>query len=89
MKTLDEAMRQYCGDGGRAYLKGDAFIAGARYVLDAMVSDAAIRAASESVARDDEGEFQPLGDLIGFSGENKTRTVLRAALAAVRKEIEG
>lgn len=29
------------------------------------------------------------GDLIGFSGENKTRTVLRAALAAVRKEIEG
>jgi len=39
-----------------------------------------IKAAAESRARDDEGQFEPLCDLIGFSGENKTRTVIREAL---------
>lgn len=49
---------------------------------DTPVTDKMIRAASESCARDDEGEFPPLCDLIGYSGENKTRTVVRAALLA-------
>lgn len=40
-----------------------------------------VRAMAESTARDDEGKFEPLGDLIGFSGENKTHTVLRQAWA--------
>lgn len=44
--------------------------------------DDLIRAASESQAVDDEGVFPPLCDLIGYSGENKTRTVVRAALTA-------
>jgi hypothetical protein len=37
------------------------------------------RAMAESRARDDEGEFEPLLDLIDFSGENKTHTVLAQA----------
>ena len=41
-----------------------------------------VRAAIESQATDDEGTFPPLLDLIDFSGENKTRTVIRAALTA-------
>lgn len=41
-----------------------------------------IAAALRSRARDDEGEFEPLTDLLGFSGENKARTVMRAALEA-------
>ena len=49
---------------------------------------AMIRAASESVARDDEGEFPSLGDQIGFSGENKTRTVIRFALIAALAALE-
>jgi hypothetical protein len=65
------------------------FAAGARWALEQMTSHAAIRAASESQAKDDECHYDSLGDLIGFSGENKTRTVVLAALAAVRKEIEG
>ncbi len=39
-----------------------------------------IRAAAESVAHDDEGAFEPVMDLLGFSGENKTHTVLRQLL---------
>jgi hypothetical protein len=46
------------------------------------VTDAMIRAAVESRAKDAEGEFPSLGDLLGFSGENKTRTVVRRALEA-------
>lgn len=42
-----------------------------------------LRAMSESVAVDDEGPFPPLFDLLDFSGENKTYTVLRAAYAAM------
>ena len=42
-----------------------------------------ISAMACSVARDDEGEFLPLMDLIDFSGENKTHTVLRAAYKAM------
>ena len=48
----------------------------------AVVTAAMIDAASASRARDDEGEFPPLCELIDFSGENKTRTVIRAALEA-------
>lgn len=44
-----------------------------------------IRAMSESVAVDDEGEFPPMCDLLGFSGENKTHTALLAAYDAVVK----
>ena len=42
-----------------------------------------LRAMSESVAVDDEGPFPPLFELLDFSGENKTYTVLRAAYAAM------
>jgi hypothetical protein len=38
-----------------------------------------VRAMSESRAVDDEGEFPTLGDLLDFSGENKTHTVIKAA----------
>jgi hypothetical protein len=37
------------------------------------------RAMAESIARDDEGEMASMGDLLGFSGENKTHTVLAQA----------
>lgn len=57
-----------------------------------MITDAMVRAATESRASDDEGRFEMLGDLLGFSGENKTRTVvdaaLRAALAAWQPTID-
>lgn len=43
---------------------------------------AIIKAMAESRAWDDEGEFEMLGDLIGFSGENKNHTVLKAAYRA-------
>jgi hypothetical protein len=42
-----------------------------------------VSAMSCSKARDSEGEFPALLDLIDFSGENKTHTVLRAAYAAM------
>lgn len=42
-----------------------------------------LRAMSESVAVDDEGPFPPMFELLDFSGENKTYTVLRAAYAAM------
>lgn len=45
-------------------------------------TEAMVRAAIENKAWDDEQKFQPLGDLIDFSGENKTRTVVKSALAA-------
>ena len=48
-----------------------------------------VRAAAESVAVDDEGAFLPLGDLLDFSGENKTRTVVRAALVAALEVARG
>jgi hypothetical protein len=40
---------------------------------------AMVKAMSESKARDDEGEFPAMLDLLDFSGENKTHTVLKAA----------
>jgi hypothetical protein len=40
-----------------------------------------IKAMAESKAVDDEGQFPALCELIDFSGENKTRTVLKAAYA--------
>lgn len=43
---------------------------------------AIISAMACSRAVDDEGEFVPMLDLLGFSGENKTHTVLRAAYNA-------
>lgn len=42
-----------------------------------------IKAMAESKATDDEGQFPALCDLIDFSGENKTRSVLKAAYAAM------
>lgn len=41
-----------------------------------------IKAMAESRAVDDEGEFPAMLDLLDFSGENKTRTVLEAAYVA-------
>ena len=51
-------------------------------IIPTQPTDEMVRAAAESKASDDEGEFRPLCDLIDFSGENKTRTVIRAALTA-------
>lgn len=51
----------------------------ARAALLAMRDEAPTRAMAESQASDDEGAFEPMCDLLGFSGENKTRTVLRQA----------
>ncbi len=53
------------------------------------VSDEMVRAASADRAKDDEGQFQPLCDLIDFSGENKTRTVLKSAIAAAIRAAAG
>lgn len=36
-----------------------------------------LNAMASSTAKDDEGTFEPLMDLIGFSGENKTQAVLK------------
>ena len=44
---------------------------------------AMIRAMSESRAKDDEGEFPCISELLGFSGENKTHSVLRSAYRAM------
>lgn len=45
------------------------------------------RALANSQARDDEGEYERLADMIGFSGENKLWTVLRAAVQAILSEL--
>ncbi len=50
------------------------------------------RAMAESRATDDEGQFEPLMDLIDFSGENKAHTVLaqawRDGIDAILKDTE-
>lgn len=48
-----------------------------------------VRAASESRAVDDEGEYLSLHDLLDFSGENKCRIVIRAALHAALEKMKG
>lgn len=45
-------------------------------------TQAILKAMAESRARDDEGEFPAMLDLLDFSGENKMRTVLSAAYKA-------
>ncbi len=56
----------------------------AELVLDELrePTDGMVRAASENCAWDDEGQLPPLCELIDYSGENKTRTVVRSALSA-------
>lgn len=73
----------------RADARRDAFA-----LLESLLVDPpgeVIKAMAECEARDDEGPFPPLMDLIDFSGENKTRTVLRSAwtagVEALRKEL--
>jgi glycerol kinase len=53
----------------------------ARAALEAMCEPTheIIKAMAESRARDDEGEFPPVCDLIDYSGENKRYTVLKQA----------
>jgi hypothetical protein len=73
----------------------DVFNDRARAVLYAMhePTPAIIKAIAESVARDDDGEFPPVCDLVDFSGENKLRTVLaqmwRDGIDAALKENDG
>lgn len=45
-------------------------------------------AMQNAVIRDDEGEFPRLLDLLGFSGENKARTVTRGLATAAFTAIE-
>lgn len=54
-----------------------------------LLSYEAIRAAAESKAIDDEGEYISLGDHLDYSGENKTHTVIKAALSAVSNTVLG
>lgn len=53
-----------------------------RAVVPVEADYAITRAMAESRASDDEGQFEPMCDLLDFSGENKAHTVLRAAWAA-------
>jgi hypothetical protein len=50
---------------------------------------AMIKAMAESRATDDEGEFPAMLDLLDFSGENKTHTVLEAAYVAALSGAKG
>jgi hypothetical protein len=47
-----------------------------------------VQALASSKARDDEGDFPRLFELIDFSGEDKTWTVLRAAAEAALSAVE-
>lgn len=73
---LDKTEWKISGDGTRYRVTSHA-----RFNLEGAL-DEMVRAAIESKAADDEGTFLPLGDLIDFSGENKTRTVVRLAIRA-------
>lgn len=59
----------------------------AKVLLAYMPNYAMERAALESRARDDEGEFPPLTDLLDFSGQNKSYTVIREALGAALRAL--
>ena len=59
----------------------------ARVLLDYMPNYAMEKAALESKAVDDEGEFQSLSDLLDFSGQNKSYTVVREALCAALRAL--
>lgn len=48
-----------------------------------------IRAAIEDRAEDDEQTYAALGDLIDFSGEAKTHTVVKSAIAAAIRAAAG
>jgi hypothetical protein len=52
-------------------------------------TDAMLKAMAESRATDDEGIFPAMLDLLDFSGENKTRTVLEAAYVAALSGAKG
>jgi len=56
--------------------------------LNAKLRERLARALASSQARDDEGEYERLADLIGFSGENKLWTALGAAVDAILTELE-
>lgn len=59
----------------------------AKVLLACLPNYAMERAALESQARDDEGEFPPLTDLLDFSGQNKSYTVIREALSAALRAL--
>ncbi len=52
------------------------------------VFERALLAMAESKGHDEEGPQPALYELIGFSGENKTRIALRAALRSALLEME-
>lgn len=56
--------------------------------MNAKLRERLARALASSQARDDEGEYERLADLIGFSGENKLWTALGAAVDAILTELE-
>lgn len=72
---LDDALREYVGANKSALQSQTA--PAVPEVTHEMIS-----AALCSNARDDEGEFPWLIDILDFSGENKARAVVRAALEA-------
>lgn len=55
----------------------DHYVSIVRAVLMAVRDKAPTKAMAESKARDDEGEYPAMFDLLDFSGENRTQTVLR------------
>lgn len=75
IKRLDDALKAYRPD---AKLAADGFVMVPREPTGEMLS-----AILCSKARDDEGEFPMLLDLLDYSGENKSRTVAKAIYAAI------
>lgn len=59
----------------------------AKVLLAYLPNYAMERAALESKARDDEGEFSSLSDLLDFSGQNKSYTAIREALSAALRAL--
>ena len=59
----------------------------ARVLLGAMPNYVMERAALESRADDDEGPFESLSDLLNFSGQNKSYTVIREAICAALRAL--
>lgn len=93
MRPLEAVARAICDtDHGPGYWDEKAeswqrvtYMRKARAAIIALadnVSHGMSAAALSDKANDDEGMWEPLGDLLDFSGENKAHTVIKSALSA-------
>ncbi len=80
-----------CAKAIRALMTSDegASTSGGYVLVPREPTNKIISAMASSEARDDECDFPSLSELIDFSGENETHTVLRAAYEAMIKAAEG